>query len=489
MAAISSKFRRALVLAVAATMCLIAFGPAAHADELSDSDALERAIALAEPSIVRITADWHVEVQDDFGTWWDYDQTWSCSGFIVSEDGYIVTAGHCLDNSRESGVGYEAISAVANELWSDKSYRDYYKSYGFTSVDDLIAHGVTNWTVDGGTKNTDPEPTVTVYQAASVDGLKSGQQWTARIIEVNPFTEGDVALLKVEAENLPALEIADGSEVDAGETVLSIGFPANRDYATDPSLSPTFKDGTVSDDSATRENGKLPAYEISAPLSGGMSGGPTINLNGEVIGVNSYGSSGEDFNWLSPESLINEMLARNNVANELSDTDRLYRAGLDAFFSGDYRTAVEKFEAVLDVRPSHQQAQELRAEAAEKAKSQPAPKPKDDQSSDFPFVAVGAAALLALGGGAAMVLSRRRKSDPVAPAPEPVRTIVLPEAAPVQQTARFVPPPPPAATNGNGQVEQTAPVATLVAAETFCTECGTRRHGEAKFCGHCGHEF
>jgi serine protease Do len=93
--------------------------------------------------------------------------------------------------------------------------------------------------------------------------------------------------------------------------VLAVGYPASSDMATDASMTATFKDGRISS-KKTREGGLLPVYEVSAAMSPGMSGGPTVTIDGEVVGLNSFYPAGENqqFNFLSPVSLIRETLTR-----------------------------------------------------------------------------------------------------------------------------------------------------------------------------------
>jgi hypothetical protein len=179
--------------------------------------------------------------------------------------------------------------------------------------------------------------------------------------------------LKIDANNLPIVQLADDANLDIGTAILSVGFPGSSDDVTDATLTPTYKDGKINS-KKTREDGLIPVYEVSAAMSGGMSGGPTVTLDGKVVGINSFGPAGESqqFNFISPASLIKETLQRNGVKNELSQTDVAYRAGLDAYFKGDYVTAQKKFEEVLAKDPTDSQAQDFKSKAADKVASMPA---------------------------------------------------------------------------------------------------------------------
>lgn len=90
----------------------------------------------------------------------------------------------------------------------------------------------------------------------------------------------DVALLKVEADNLPTVKIGDSSTLKVGQWVLAIGSPFGLNY--------TATQGIVSGLSRRLPGGNyVPFIQTDAAVNPGNSGGPLFNLDGEVIGINS----------------------------------------------------------------------------------------------------------------------------------------------------------------------------------------------------------
>jgi serine protease Do len=88
----------------------------------------------------------------------------------------------------------------------------------------------------------------------------------------------DVALLKVEATNLPTLRVGDSDKIRVGEWVIAIGSPFN--------LENTVTAGIIS--AKARDTGEyLPLIQSDVAVNPGNSGGPLINMRGEVIGINS----------------------------------------------------------------------------------------------------------------------------------------------------------------------------------------------------------
>jgi len=113
--------------------------------------------------------------------------------------------------------------------------------------------------------------------------LPDKREFKARLIGSDKRT--DVALLKVDATGLPKLTLGDSDKVRAGEWVLAIGSPFGLDNSVTA--------GIVS--AKGRDTGDyLPFIQTDVAVNPGNSGGPLINLRGEVIGINSqiYSRSG-----------------------------------------------------------------------------------------------------------------------------------------------------------------------------------------------------
>lgn len=142
----------------------------------------------------------------------------SGSGFIISADGYILTNYHVVEEADEGGL----------------------------------------------------DITVTTYE---------GDKYTAKI--VGKEADNDVALLKIDAENLPALVLNTSGNLTVGQDVYVIGNPLGE-------LTYTLTDGIVSAldrDIAVESNVSIRMFQLSAAINSGNSGGPVFNDRGEVIGI------------------------------------------------------------------------------------------------------------------------------------------------------------------------------------------------------------
>lgn len=111
--------------------------------------------------------------------------------------------------------------------------------------------------------------------------LKDGRQFEGKVIGTDPVT--DVAVVKIEANNLPTVKVGNSEALQPGELAIAIGNPLGLDNTV-----------TVGIVSATGRSGSqvgIPDKRVSfiqtdAAINPGNSGGPLLNQNGEVIGMN-----------------------------------------------------------------------------------------------------------------------------------------------------------------------------------------------------------
>ncbi len=109
--------------------------------------------------------------------------------------------------------------------------------------------------------------------------LSDNRRFNARVVGADPTV--DVAVIKIDAKNLPTLPLGDSDKVEVGEWVVAIGNPFG--------LSHTVTVGVISAKGRTIRAGKESFenfLQTDAAINPGNSGGPLLNLKGEVIGIN-----------------------------------------------------------------------------------------------------------------------------------------------------------------------------------------------------------
>ncbi|AGY92210.1 hypothetical protein SPICUR_06210 [Spiribacter curvatus] len=189
------------------------------------------------------------------------------SGFIISEDGYILTNNHVVED--------------ANEI---------------------------------------------------IVRLNDRRQMTAELVGADD--RADLALLKVDGEDMPTVETGESSEIEVGEWVLAIGSPFGFEYSVTAGII------SAKQRSLPMEN-YIPFLQTDVAINPGNSGGPLFNLDGEVIGVNShiYSRSGgfQGISFAIPIELAMD------VADQLRDGGEVSRAWLGVVIQDVTRELAESF--------------------------------------------------------------------------------------------------------------------------------------------------
>jgi serine protease Do len=135
-------------------------------------------------------------------------------------------------------------------------------------------------------------------------------------------TGKDVAILKIEGRYLPIVKLGSSNNLQLGETIRLIGYPADvyRLGALDEN---TRRDATVTEGiiSGLKVNVKQAfVIQTDAAASGGNSGGPSFNSRGEVIGMVTFGVASSKtgdvihgYNFLLPATTIMEFIRATGV--------------------------------------------------------------------------------------------------------------------------------------------------------------------------------
>lgn len=144
----------------------------------------------------------------------------------------------------------------------------------------------------------------------------------------------DVAVLKVEADDLPTLKLGDSDALRVGEWVAAIGSPFGFDYSVTAGIVSAI-------DRTLPRDAYVPFIQTDVAINPGNSGGPLFNLDGEVVGVNSqiFTRSG-GFMGLSFAIPINVAM---DVADQLRDDGQVRRGWLGVMIQPVSRDLAESF--------------------------------------------------------------------------------------------------------------------------------------------------
>lgn len=381
--------------------------PASAQPEPASAQPEDLAAATVAPALVYIETYWVGYVYDEEGEYFNdgnpFEFSASCTGFGVSADGHVATAGHCVDDTAGfGGVKRDLIEIAAEEAHEEGTYA------GAPSKEELLEFGLANWTVEGSAKGSPVKREVFAQRSPAAAGERTGDAMPAEVVDFRAAESGDVALLKVDTSALPSVMVSDLDTLEVGTPLLSLGFPSPAGESLDDPLRSIAREGTISAEKKQRTN---QIYEVSTAIASGMSGGPAANLAGEVIGINSSRvGAGGGSNFIVPARNLLQVMERNEVENRLGRVDEIYREGLTAFYSGNYAEAIASFDRVLDLDPRHVQAEEFRQTAAQTA-AQAIAEGGETAQRRIPVIPVGIGVLLlAAVGGTAFVRPGRRWS-------------------------------------------------------------------------------
>jgi serine protease Do len=463
-------------LAVGALAAVMGAVPTGGATAQSADGGPEFADAVAEASLAYVQVDWsgyivfprRVDVSDVDGVEYfpagtvigPIEVSTSCSGFVASSAGEIVTAGHCVDaESYDGGKGAIVEAFVAQDTHIGGEPLS--PAERSLELDILQA----NADVEGADSGAPPDRTVTVTVPAA-----ETESSPASVVDVQSFEEGDVALLRATGVDAPVLPVA-SAEPENGDDVVAAGYSGSVADVVDAATPASFKEGSIS---GTQTVNGTPFTEISAGTSAGMSGGPVLDMDGMVVGTVSWAPTGSDVSadFITSAGSVRSLLASNGVDNTMSEADEAYRQGLSYYFDSRYHDAVAQFDQALALQPGLTMAGEFRQKAVASY-----PDDVNPPSTGLPpwaYVAIGTV-LLVLAAGAGLYLVRRRRTgrageEPVVTVPQPVP----PEPALVAKTG-------PEGQGGPGTAGETH--------HLFCANCGTEHTEEAHYCEQCGQPF
>lgn len=227
------------------------------------------------------------------------------TGIIMSSDGYIITNAHVVQTDTQEYVQ----GSGKNSGSSGYSNGYYFNPYDFFFGGGNGYSGGTYQTV---TKNAN---TVTIY--LSNDDTET--EYTAEIIGAD--ADSDLAVLKIDAENLCAAEFGNSDELIMGSKAVAIGYPMGLGLSTSEGIISGLN-RELSVELTSGGSASMTLIQTDAAINPGNSGGPLINEYGQVVGITSSklaSSSIEGLGFAIPITdampLINDLMNQGYVSN------------------------------------------------------------------------------------------------------------------------------------------------------------------------------
>lgn len=360
------------------------------------------------------------------------------TGYLVTPDGYIITNGHVVQPY------YEKDDREVRETFLRQAIEQ-------ACLESGLSDERKKATADRLVSRVAPTATVELKKTLAVV-LPNRDKFVAEVKAYSPAlserpgkrvsgggggaTESgkDVAVLKIDARNLPTIPLGDSDRVQVGQPIRILGFPGvvmyhdllDRRSAVEASVTT----GHVSSLKLDARGGQV--IQTDAAASWGNSGGPAINEQGEVVGMLTFISLTSDetqaiqgFNFLVPVNTVKEFARAAGVAlDKTSPFNIVWHEAVERYARGDWAGAQSRLDAANRLLSSLPDVQRLQTDVQLRLlQSSPWPNPLL-----FGGVAIAA---LAVAGGAWVMLRRRGRPVPATATPavsEPGTT--APPAAP-----------------------------------------------------------
>ncbi|HSX24730.1 MAG TPA: trypsin-like peptidase domain-containing protein [Candidatus Andersenbacteria bacterium] len=157
--------------------------------------------------------------------------------------------------------------------------------------------------------------------------LNDGTEYSAKVIAKDPVN--DIAVIKIDAHNLPFLQFADSNSLQVGQTAIAIGNALGefRNTVSTGVVSGLSRSITAGDDLGQPEQ-LDEVIQTDAAINPGNSGGPLLNLGGYVIGVNvAIAQGSQNIGFALPANIVK------NVVTSVEKTGKISRAYLGVRYS------------------------------------------------------------------------------------------------------------------------------------------------------------
>jgi serine protease Do len=283
----------------------------------------------------------------------------SGTGFFVTGDGYLVTASHVVaatrDDLKAEVLDQEKQPTAQGEIRD--SIRKSIQEAGFSASDAQLDR-LSSWYTSWETRYLSLDSVDTKYLVGSGANVQAGDALdtlgiSASLVKAEPvYPKRDVALLKADVHNVPALPLAAGN-THAGQDDYVIGYP-RKEYLEDAApfnaavpivLTSGHVRGRV-------DRGDWSAIGTDAVVSHGNSGGPVLDGRGDVLGMVSFGTDASGGappeNYFIPADVVRQLMDSAGVKPNPGTATRTYYRALAEGDAGHYRHEAPLLQPLAD---------------------------------------------------------------------------------------------------------------------------------------------
>ncbi len=387
---------------------------AAAADEVSIQEVLLR----AKPGVALVVAEVGGEVTVNCGAG-DVTVTPSPfretgTGWFVSPDGWMITNAHVVSPTHQPPpwlVQEQIQKAVREACLQPLLARRGLQLGQRPDVEDDLSRQALGPAVRNARTNLVPSLSVI---------LSNGIRLSAKVAKYSPPVAGeqmsgrDLALLRLEASDMPALALGDSDRLQLGDPIHILGFPgvvlSHELLNASAKVEASVTSGSVS--GFKQDVKDQPVIQTDAPAAWGNSGGPAVTSRGDVVGVLTFvtldaGAQGgivQGFNFVIPAAAVKDFLKGTEVdLGPPSKFNTAWHAGLRQFFAGNHSSAARHFAEANRLLPELPDVRRVVAENEDKIRNPP-PQP-------FPWRLVAALVAIVGAGAGGLIWALRWKRN------------------------------------------------------------------------------
>jgi serine protease Do len=329
----------------------------------------EEKLALeSKPATVLVVVDfktsWTLEV---FPKPIELRHTETGTGFLFRPDGYLITNGHVVADANLKDVeASDALKARLRQEFLNALQQGLISRYIANQIGRQLTPEEEAHVARSGYSISISKPTLQVI-------LPNAKVLDAEIFQYSAAVDQkgkDVAILKIPGSNLPTVALGNSDNVRLQDPIMVLGYPALASpwsgssvsslISMESSLEPTATNGHIS--ALKTESIGTPLLQSDVAITHGNSGGPAFNINGEVIGLATYGAQEvQGFNFLVPVNTAMEFVRQSGVAPETGAFNKHWANALDLYDDKQCSHAIAEFDNVAQFMPGLPDAAKYRA--------------------------------------------------------------------------------------------------------------------------------
>jgi hypothetical protein len=355
----------------------------------------------------------------------------ACSGFVVNGDGHVLTTLPCVKPSDET-VRLHALNALGRTMIADKKLDS-------KELDNFVKTNLGQTAFTGQDPATPAEARLFGQFEVATGGKTDSPAIPGKIVTTTESGTGNLALVKLEQGNLPAVELSQAAAPEQGAPLFLTAFATTDNDPRTGAFTAVTKSVKVI---GTGTRGESTVYRTNGDVGGASQGGMAVDSDGRVVGMidSDLALSDRANRAIIQMPAITALLGTAGVSNTLSDNDKRYRRGLDAYFGGRYDTAISELGAVASSDPRNRTAQTYRQYALDRQKIEAETSP-GTPSWLVPTIAAAGGALVVGLIALFIMLARRRRRPKVPFNPYPSSAPLALPGPPVSPPASFSAPP------------------------------------------------